>query len=86
MKRLGGRFEERAGGDAAGVGEPDLAAGVDQAREQREQRFAVAGLVEHVGGDHEIPGRALDQRLGLGPGAAQRLDASGRCARRCGRS
>ena len=68
------RLEERVGGRAAGVGEPDLAARVDQARQQRQQRLAVALLVEHVGGQHEVPGRARDERLGLRPRAAQRLE------------
>ena len=76
VKLLGGPLEERVGGHAARVGEPDLAAGVDQAREQREQGDAVARLVQDVGGEDEIPRRARDDRLRLRPRAARAPRAS----------
>ena len=59
--------EERLRGRSSRVREPDLAALVDQPREQVEQRRDVAALVEHVGGEHDVPRRALDDRLGSRP-------------------
>ena len=55
--------EEAPGGRAAGVGEPDFSARGGQARQQREQLRHVARLVEHVGGEHERPGRRRAARV-----------------------
>ena len=58
----------------AGIGEQHQSALVHQARKQVQQLVDVAALVEHVGGDHEVPGRAGHDRLGLSQRAEQRLD------------
>ena len=59
---------------AAGVGEQDEAALVHQARQQVQQLVDVAALVEHVGGEHEMPGPAGQDLGRFTPCAAQRLD------------
>ena len=67
------------------------ATGGGRGRRARPRRRVVAGgraagrryaLVEDVGGEHEVPGRAVEQRLGLGPASrpASRACASFRSA------
>jgi hypothetical protein len=65
------------------VGQQYLAAAVDEAGEERAQGVDVAPLVEHVGREHQVPWRALEQRGGVRPVAPQRLErraAAGRVA------
>jgi hypothetical protein len=57
-----GQLEERVRRRAAGVGEPDLARGRDEARQELQQHGDVAALVEDVGGEHEGE-RAAGQEL-----------------------
>ena len=63
----GERREHGLRGRAARVGEPQSPARVDQPGEQVEQQRDVAALVERVGGKHEVPRCALDDRLGARP-------------------
>src|SRR5438067_11752316 len=44
---------------AAGLCEPDLAV-FDEARQEARDQLQVALLVEHVGGEHAVPGCAVD--------------------------
>jgi hypothetical protein len=48
LEALGGGRQEALGGRAPGVGDPHLAALVDQLRQQGQQRLDVAGLLEQV--------------------------------------
>ena len=53
----------------ARVGQPHRPGVVDQSRQQPQQLGDVPRLVQHVGGDHQIPWRPGQQRLGLVEGA-----------------
>jgi hypothetical protein len=65
------------------VGQPHLAGAIDQSWQQSQQHREVPWLVQHVSGDHPVPGRPGKQRPGLVECAHGGLQRHYRVVERC---